>query len=785
MNKLSPFAALVTAALIGIAAESAWSDEATPNGSAKPAVQTPAPTTGVAPGWYPPPPVQGVYTRPWPQRLVPPRGYSQLPPPYPPPGQYRAVPAAPAAAVNPLSAELKQTQEQLTAKSTELDMAHTMLEQLRGTLQHRIETEQALRKKVANITSEQQALQARVSELTAALHTTTATLEQHHQQTTNDQEKNRTLTAESDRLRSNLVSRDEQLATVQVELEAATQTLQQAQAETSTSAQQLSVVRSQAETFNNELTELKAQLKSQKTTLLNTEQTRAEERDRLHSDLASRDEQLATVQAELQAAKEAIQQAQAETFNNELTELKAQLEDQKTTWLNAEQTRSLTAERDRLHSDLASRDEQLVTVQAELQTATQTLQQAQAETSTSAQQLSEARAQTETVNNELTELKTQLESQKTTLLNAEQTRTEENDRLHSDLASRDEQLARVQAELQAATQTLQQAQAETSTSSQQLSEARSQAETSNNELTELKAQLESQKNTMLNAEQTRTLTAERDRLHSDLASRDEQLARVQAKLETATQTLQQAQSETSTSAQQLSEARSQTETSNNELTKLKAQLENQKTTLLDTEQTLAAEIDERDGLQANLSACGQELTQVQAALTDAQSIEDALRQAPPTAAGATALQTATTDTDKDGVPDNIDLCPETQQGIAVEATGCTAGIAINLEGVNFLYNSHELTGKARGILDRIANAIIQRPELRLEVAGHTDATGDPNYNQELSMQRAEAVRDYLVAQGANPRYIGAAGYGGQRPIADNTTFEGLQKNRRVELHVLH
>ena len=290
---------------------------------------------------------------------------------------------------------------------------------------------------------------------------------------------------------------------------------------------------------------------------------------------------------------------------------------------------------------------------------------------------------------------------------------------------------------------------------------------------------------MLNAEQTRTLTAERDRLHSDLASRDEQLARVQAKLETATQTLQQAQSETSTSAQQLSEARSQTETSNNELTKLKAQLENQKTTLLDTEQTLAAEIDERDGLQANLSACGQELTQVQAALTDAQSIEDALRQAPPTAAGATALQTATTDTDKDGVPDNIDLCPETQQGIAVEATGCTAGIAINLEGVNFLYNSHELTGKARGILDRIANAIIQRPELRLEVAGHTDATGDPNYNQELSMQRAEAVRDYLVAQGVNPRYIGAAGYGGQRPIADNTTFEGLQKNRRVELHVLH
>jgi OOP family OmpA-OmpF porin len=52
------------------------------------------------------------------------------------------------------------------------------------------------------------------------------------------------------------------------------------------------------------------------------------------------------------------------------------------------------------------------------------------------------------------------------------------------------------------------------------------------------------------------------------------------------------------------------------------------------------------------------------------------------------------------------------------------------------------------------------------------------------MQRAEAVRDYLVAQGVNPRHIGATGYGGQRPIADNNTVEGLQNNRRVELRRL-
>jgi outer membrane protein OmpA-like peptidoglycan-associated protein len=515
---------------------------------------------------------------------------------------------------------------------------------------------------VADLTSEQQTLQTRVTELTAALNTTTATQEQHRQQITSDQEQNRTLTAEHDRLRDDLASRDEQLATVQTELQAARVALQQAQTETGNSGQQLSEARSQAETLTRELAELKTRLESQKTTLLNAEQTRTEERDSLRNDLASRDEQLATVQAELQAARVALQQAQTETGNSD-------------------------------------------------------------------QQLSGARSQAETLARELAELKTRLESQETTLLNAEQTRTEERDSLRSDLASRDEQLATVQAELQAATQALQQAQAEAGNSDQQLSEARSQAET---------------------------------------------LAR--------------------------------------ELAELKTRLESQETTLLNTEQMLAAVIAERDGLQANLAACNRELTRAQAALTDARSVEDALRQAPPAAAGVVesfapdgtdkavepaasegpgagtaevaALQNATTDTDGDGVPDSIDLCPGTQHGITVESTGCAAGVAINLEGVNFLYNSHELTDKAQGILDRVADIIIQQPELRLQVAGHTDATGDPAYNQELSMQRAEAVRDYLVAQGVNPKHIGAAGYGGQRPIADNTTLEGLQKNRRVELRVL-
>ena len=85
MNKLSSFTALVTASLVSITAETTWSDEATPNGPAAPAVQTPVPTTAPVPGWYPPPPNRGGYgyAQPWqqpPHWAAPPAGYGQLPP---------------------------------------------------------------------------------------------------------------------------------------------------------------------------------------------------------------------------------------------------------------------------------------------------------------------------------------------------------------------------------------------------------------------------------------------------------------------------------------------------------------------------------------------------------------------------------------------------------------------------------------------------------------------------------------------------------------------------------
>ena len=86
-------------------------------------------------------------------------------------------------------------------------------------------------------------------------------------------------------------------------------------------------------------------------------------------------------------------------------------------------------------------------------------------------------------------------------------------------------------------------------------------------------------------------------------------------------------------------------------------------------------------------------------------------------------------------------------------------------------------------LDAVAAALAQAPQLNIEVAGYTDAAGDPQRNLELSAQRSQAVVKYLSGKGVTST-LTAKGYGKENPVADNATAAGKQKNRRVELHPL-
>jgi outer membrane protein OmpA-like peptidoglycan-associated protein len=72
----------------------------------------------------------------------------------------------------------------------------------------------------------------------------------------------------------------------------------------------------------------------------------------------------------------------------------------------------------------------------------------------------------------------------------------------------------------------------------------------------------------------------------------------------------------------------------------------------------------------------------------------------------------------------------------------------------------------------------------IDVAGHTDNTGTPEYNQGLSERRALSVADYISAQGVQKVRINIGGYGETRPVASNATPEGRQENRRVEISIV-
>lgn len=155
--------------------------------------------------------------------------------------------------------------------------------------------------------------------------------------------------------------------------------------------------------------------------------------------------------------------------------------------------------------------------------------------------------------------------------------------------------------------------------------------------------------------------------------------------------------------------------------------------------------------------------------------------APPPAPQPTC---ADLDDDGDGVNNCDDRCPGTAPGTAVGPDGCPVPLTIDLRGVNFDFDKSNLRPDAIATLNEAIEILKKYPELRVEVAGHTDWIGTEQYNQGLSERRAKAVYDYLVNNGiAASRLVGPVGYGENRPIDTNETAEGRARNRRTELNV--
>ncbi len=139
------------------------------------------------------------------------------------------------------------------------------------------------------------------------------------------------------------------------------------------------------------------------------------------------------------------------------------------------------------------------------------------------------------------------------------------------------------------------------------------------------------------------------------------------------------------------------------------------------------------------------------------------------------------DSDGDGVVDSMDQCPNTAKDTPVDDSGCELPPEYKLEQVNFEFDSAKLTAGSLATLNEAVNILKRHSDVKVEIAGHTDSQGNDAYNQGLSERRAQAVADYLIANGVNGNNLTVMGYGESQAVADNGSEEGRTSNRRVEL----
>lgn len=109
------------------------------------------------------------------------------------------------------------------------------------------------------------------------------------------------------------------------------------------------------------------------------------------------------------------------------------------------------------------------------------------------------------------------------------------------------------------------------------------------------------------------------------------------------------------------------------------------------------------------------------------------------------------------------------------------GFVVNLPDILFDVSQATLQEEAKYALAKLAGILLIMRDLNLRVEGHTDSTGSPSFNLRLSERRADAVFDFLADQGIETRRMKTAGYGMDRPIAENSTAAGRSRNRRVEI----
>jgi adhesin transport system outer membrane protein len=185
--------------------------------------------------------------------------------------------------------------------------------------------------------------------------------------------------------------------------------------------------------------------------------------------------------------------------------------------------------------------------------------------------------------------------------------------------------------------------------------------------------------------------------------------------------------------------------------------------------------------------------------SDSDGVPDFRDKCPNTKPGAMVNENGCAlDSDGDGVLNSKDECPGTPSGVIVDSKGCprpdppkasksamvTATGTFLYKDIRFETNKWDLKTGSYDVLEEIAAWLTSKPNLMIEIQGHSDSRGPRAYNIDLSQRRAQAIIAYLVHKGIDTARMKPKGYGPDRPIASNDNAAGRAKNRRVEIKPL-
>lgn len=138
----------------------------------------------------------------------------------------------------------------------------------------------------------------------------------------------------------------------------------------------------------------------------------------------------------------------------------------------------------------------------------------------------------------------------------------------------------------------------------------------------------------------------------------------------------------------------------------------------------------------------------------------------------------TNDLDNDLVPNNVDKCPNTPEGVFVRRDGCT--MQIN-KHIYFDHSSSYVSDKFKELIKETAELIHETPGYKIFISGHTDSVANAKTNMKLSKVRAMKVQDILIENQVSKNQIIVSWYGETRPISSNITDLGRSENRRVNI----